>query len=118
MANARFDSVLAKKLSTFIRLSADELKWLARLQTNPITIKRGRQLTQEGESGHKAFVLQAGWACSFKLLASGSRQIISFPIAGDIVGRARFRSQQRLLSELRAALDQNDQRPATCARSY
>jgi CRP-like cAMP-binding protein len=86
MANARFDSVLAKKLSTFIRLSADELKWLARMQTNPITIKRGKQLTQEGESGHKAFVLQAGWACSFKLLASGSRQIISFPIAGDIVG--------------------------------
>jgi CRP-like cAMP-binding protein len=42
--------------------------------------------TQEGETGHKAFVLQAGWACSFKPLPNGSRQLISFPIAGDIVG--------------------------------
>ena len=86
MANAQFDSVLAKKLSTFIQLSADELKCLASMQTNPVTIKRGRQLTREGESGHKAFVLQAGWACSFKVLPNGSRLIISFPIAGDIVG--------------------------------
>ena len=51
MANAQFDSVLAKKLTTFIRLSADELKCLASMQTNPIRIKRGKQLTQEGESG-------------------------------------------------------------------
>ena len=27
-----------------------------------------------------------GWACSYKLLPDGSRQIISFPIPGDIVG--------------------------------
>ena len=27
-----------------------------------------------------------GWACSYKDLPSGSRQIISFPIAGDCVG--------------------------------
>jgi CRP-like cAMP-binding protein len=32
------------------------------------------------------FVLQQGWACSFKTLPDGGRQIISFPIAGDIVG--------------------------------
>jgi CRP-like cAMP-binding protein len=30
--------------------------------------------------------MQAGWACSYKLLPDGARQIISFPIAGDIVG--------------------------------
>jgi CRP-like cAMP-binding protein len=48
--------------------------------------RRGQQLTQEGQTGHKAFVLQAGWACSYKLLPDGGRQIISFPIAGDIVG--------------------------------
>ena len=31
-------------------------------------------------------MVQSGWACSFKMLANGSRQIISFPIAGDCVG--------------------------------
>ena len=86
MPNTRFDSVLAKKLNTFVTLSSDELKCLADMQSNVMKVKRGRQLTQEGQTGHQAFVLQAGWACSYKLLPDGARQIISFPIAGDIVG--------------------------------
>jgi CRP-like cAMP-binding protein len=80
------DSVLARKLNTFVVLSPDELQCLAELQATPLTVKRGRQLTHEGQTGHKAFVLQSGWACSFKLLPDGGRQIISFPIAGDVVG--------------------------------
>jgi CRP-like cAMP-binding protein len=49
-------------------------------------VKRGQQLTDEGQTGHRAFVLQVGRACSYKLLPHGGPQIISFPIAGDIVG--------------------------------
>jgi CRP-like cAMP-binding protein len=79
-------SILAKKLSTFLPLTPQELKCLAEMQSVQVAVKRGKQLTQEGQTGHKAFVLQAGWACSFKDLPSGSRQIISFPIAGDCVG--------------------------------
>jgi CRP-like cAMP-binding protein len=86
MAAARLDNVLAEKLNRFLALSRQELKCLAEMQANPVNVKRGRQLTQEGQTGHKAFVLQAGWACSYKLLPDGARQIISFPIAGDIVG--------------------------------
>ena len=85
MSNAH-GSVLAKKLSTFLPLSPSELDSLAEMQSKPITVKRGKQLTQEGQTGHRAFVLQSGWACSYKDLANGQRQIISFPIAGDCVG--------------------------------
>jgi CRP-like cAMP-binding protein len=86
MASLPFDSVLAKKLNTFIPLSSGELKCLADMQLNTVKVKRGQQLTHEGQTGHKAFILQAGWACNYKLLPDGGRQIISFPIAGDIVG--------------------------------
>jgi len=86
MADMRFDSVLARKLNTFIALSPDELKCLAEMQSQTLSVRRDKQLTQEGQTGHKAFVLQAGWACSFKDLPNGGRQIISFPIAGDCVG--------------------------------
>ena len=79
-------SILAKKLSTFLQLSPQELKCLAEMQSVQLKVKRGKQLTLEGQTGHKAFVLQAGWACSYKDLANGKRQIISFPIAGDCVG--------------------------------
>ncbi len=79
-------TVLAKKLNTFLALTPQELDGLAEMQSARITVKRGRQLTHEGQSGHKAFVLQSGWACSYKDLSNGKRQIISFPIAGDCVG--------------------------------
>jgi len=88
MPNTQFDSVLAKKLSTFLPLSKDELSCLAELQRHRVNVRRGQQLTREGQTGHQAFVLQAGWACSFKTLQDGGRQIISFPIAGDIVLRS------------------------------
>jgi CRP-like cAMP-binding protein len=86
MVDTKFDSVLARKLSTFLPLSPEELKRLAEMQSSPMKVKRGKQLVEEGQTGHKAFVLQGGWACSFKLLPNGGRQIISFPIAGDCVG--------------------------------
>ena len=86
MAHTQFDSILAKKLTTFVPLSQDELKCLAEMQANPLKVRRGKQLTQEGQTGHRAFILQAGWACSYKDLPNGGRQIISFPIAGDCVG--------------------------------
>ena len=85
MAGTQFDSVLARKLNAFVVLSPKELKALAEIQSKPITVKRGKQLIEEGQTGHKAFVLQAGWACSYKDLANGQRQIISFPVAGDCV---------------------------------
>jgi CRP-like cAMP-binding protein len=86
MGDPQFGSILAKKLSTFLPLTSEELKRLAEMQAAPARVKRGKQLTQEGQTGHTAFVLQAGWACSYKDLPNGKRQIISFPIAGDCVG--------------------------------
>jgi CRP-like cAMP-binding protein len=86
MANAHFDSVLARKLNAFLPLSLQEANCLDELQSPPCKVKRGKQLVREGETAHRVFVLQTGWACSYKDLPSGGRQIISFPIAGDCVG--------------------------------
>jgi CRP-like cAMP-binding protein len=86
MGDTQFESILAKKLNTFLPLTSKELKCLADMQMAPLKVKRGQQLTEEGQTGHRAFVLHDGWACSYKDLANGQRQIISFPIAGDCVG--------------------------------
>ena len=86
MVMANVDSALARKLSTFLPLSPDELNCLAKIQSPPIAVKRGSNLVRQGQTGHKAFVVHDGWACSYKDLPNGSRQIISFPLAGDCVG--------------------------------
>jgi CRP-like cAMP-binding protein len=75
-----------RKLGTFMTLSQDELSCLAELQAAPERVKRGKELVHEGQTGHKAYILQSGWACSFKLLHDGGRQIIGFPIPGDCIG--------------------------------
>ena len=86
MVTAPLDSVLARKLSKFVPLSPAELGCLAEIQASPSLVTRGDQLVREGQTGHKAFVLHSGWACSYKDLANGTRQIISFPLAGDCIG--------------------------------
>jgi CRP-like cAMP-binding protein len=80
------DSLLARKLNSFVQLSQSELGCLAELQSESFRVKRGKELVHEGQTGHKAYILQAGWACSFKLLPDGGRQIIAFPLPGDCVG--------------------------------
>jgi CRP-like cAMP-binding protein len=77
---------LKKKLSCVVRLSSSEVKCLSDLQCNPLHIKRGTELVHEGQSGHRAFILLSGWACCYKDLPEGGRQIISFPLPGDFMG--------------------------------
>ena len=78
--------LLAQKLGFFMQLSQRELDFLAELQSVTIVVKRGKELIQEGQAGQIAYILQEGWACSFKMLREGERQIITFPVPGDCVG--------------------------------
>lgn len=77
---------LERKLNSFVQLSSAELSCLADLQSAPVRVLPGEELVHEGQTGHKAYILQSGWACSFKLLPDGGRQIIGFPVPGDCIG--------------------------------
>jgi CRP-like cAMP-binding protein len=77
---------LARKLTEYIELSPDELGCLGRLQAQNLSFERRANLRSEGESGQQCFILQDGWACCFKLLQNGRRQIINFAIPGDFLG--------------------------------
>lgn len=79
-------SKLVTKLSSFMELTESETACLADLQSKSTTVRRGRELVQQGEKGQVAYVLQSGWGCSYKTLSDGGRQVITFPIAGDCVG--------------------------------
>jgi hypothetical protein len=80
------ENYLVRKISTFVDLSAEDLHYLADLQSTPIRVRKGREIVHEGQAGQSAYIIHEGWACSFKLLPDGGRQIITFPIPGDCVG--------------------------------
>ena len=79
-------TLLARKLSRFAQLSQRELSYLADIESSPVHIARGEEIAYEGQTSQMAYILQSGWACSYKLLPDGGRQIITFPVGGDCVG--------------------------------
>jgi CRP-like cAMP-binding protein len=80
------ENALVRKLSNFVRLSPDELDCLMELQSKRQSIARSTDVVHEGQTGHDAYILQQGWAYSYKLLPDGGRQVINFSVPGDFMG--------------------------------
>lgn len=79
-------SPIVRKLSTFVALPADDIELLAGFHRRRRMFEAGRQVIAEGEKRQCAYILAKGWACCFKLLPDGRRQIVDFQIPGDFMG--------------------------------
>ncbi len=77
---------LVRKLGAFVALSDPELSVLASLHKRRRTFVAGRDLVHQGQSDQAAYILASGWACSYKILEDGQRQIVDFQIPGDFLG--------------------------------
>jgi len=77
---------LIRKLGTFVALSPAELRVLDGLHQRRRFFVAGRDLVHQGQSDQAAYILVSGWACSYKLLQDGQRQIVDFQIPGDFLG--------------------------------
>ncbi len=49
-------------------------------------LEAGKEVVYEGQRYHSAYILRKGWACSYKRLRDGGRQIIDIQIPGDFLG--------------------------------
>jgi CRP-like cAMP-binding protein len=63
-----------------------ELPVLDDLHKRRRTFAAGRDLVHQGQTDQAAYILVSGWACSYKLLADGQKQIVDFQIPGDFLG--------------------------------
>ncbi len=79
------DSCFADRLGDFIDLTANERTALARLDDRPRTLRRGTILLRENDPFVDLFVLRRGMAMSYVVLHDGSRQILRFLFAGDML---------------------------------
>ena len=80
------ESPLARKLGAFVALSEPELAALDVFHQHRKSFKPGMDLVRQGQLGQLAYILADGWVCSYKLLPSGTRQIVDFQIPGDFLG--------------------------------
>src|SRR5207248_10767820 len=79
-------SALARKLNRFLPRGREELAALAALEAERRPVAAGAELVREREAGQRAFILRDGWACCYKLLPDGGRQVIDVRLPGDFVG--------------------------------
>jgi CRP-like cAMP-binding protein len=80
------ESPLSRKLSAFVALSETDLATLARFYQRRRRFQSGHEMIHEGQTNASAFILAKGWACSYKILPDGERQIVDFQIPGDFLG--------------------------------
>lgn len=60
MVEAAHDSALVRKLGAFLPLTKVELGVIGELESKSYAVEQGKEITEEGQPGHKAFVLQKG----------------------------------------------------------
>ncbi len=80
------NSPLARKLGAFVALSDDDLATLDRLHQRRRKFVAGVDMVHQGQADQSAYILAKGWVCSYKILPSGTRQIVDFQIPGDFLG--------------------------------
>jgi CRP-like cAMP-binding protein len=77
---------LADRLGDYIELTPDERSALERLTERELRLRRGATLLRENDRTGELYVLTQGTMMSYVLLDDGSRQILRFLLAGDLVG--------------------------------
>lgn len=79
------DGILAKRLGNFVTLDADENAVLARLSTERVRRNAARSdIVREGESPNVLRLFLSGWACRYRTLEDGRRQILALLLPGDL----------------------------------
>lgn len=84
-ASSRGD-LLTRRLSHFAPLSGPEMAFLNSLASGSEDLPAGTDLIREGEALDSPRLLLAGWACRFRTLPDGRRQIFEFILPGDLYG--------------------------------
>ena len=74
------------KLGAFMNLTVEESAELSQLHSRRKKFAHGTDMIYQGQPKKAAYVLASVWACSYRLLSGGERQIISFNIPGDFLG--------------------------------
>ncbi|MBX3596092.1 MAG: Crp/Fnr family transcriptional regulator [Rhizobiaceae bacterium] len=76
---------LIRKLQNFVKLSAAEQRAIERAGSERVRrIGAHEDILREGDKPNGALLIVDGWACRYKYLEDGRRQIVGFSVPGDI----------------------------------
>jgi CRP-like cAMP-binding protein len=76
-------NAFVRKLAALVDLTDDDVSTLIARTSQARHYDARRDLIREGDQPGPVFVVLGGWACRYKILPSGTRQITSFMLPGD-----------------------------------
>ncbi|MCJ2049382.1 Crp/Fnr family transcriptional regulator [Methylobacterium sp. J-070] len=76
--------MLIRKLESIATLSKKERQAIERLPVRIHNLDARQDIVRDGDQPTHCCLILDGWACRYKLLSEGKRQIFSFHVAGDI----------------------------------
>lgn len=79
-----FGPAVASKLQLFAKLSTDDRAALAAISRNFRFVDARRDVIAEGDRPCHVHLVLDGWACRYKQLPDGKRQIVSLFVPGDL----------------------------------
>lgn len=71
------------KLRGFVELSEADVAALVTATARPRKFPAKRDLIREGDRPGPVFVILEGWACRYKILPNGTRQVLAYLMPGD-----------------------------------
>jgi CRP-like cAMP-binding protein len=77
-------SRLIRKLESIATLSDEERHAIESLPVKTRILNARQDIVRDGDKPSQCCLILDGWACRYKLLSEGKRQIFSFHVAGDI----------------------------------
>jgi CRP-like cAMP-binding protein len=78
--------LLVRRLRHLADISPKDVDLIESLSERTEEIAAGTELIREGEALNSPHLLMAGWACRFRTLPDGRRQIFEFILPGDLYG--------------------------------
>jgi CRP-like cAMP-binding protein len=83
-SNTHSMSMLIRKLESITHVTDAEWQAIESLPARTRVLKPGQDIVRDGDRPSQCCFLLAGWACRYKMLSEGRRQILSFHIPGDM----------------------------------
>ena len=76
-------NLFIQKLANFGELDSAALEALKKATADPEKVRAKTDLIREGDRPGPVFVILDGWACRYKILPNGTRQILAYLMPGD-----------------------------------
>ncbi|MFC4258214.1 Crp/Fnr family transcriptional regulator [Marinobacter lacisalsi] len=89
-------SCIIRHFEHYAELAGDDHDLLTSLEKSPQDYPRNTVIWNQGQQSEHFFTVQSGWACSYRNMEDGSRQVLDLYVPGDIIGLREFAFRRRV----------------------